>query len=114
MARIRDVKAVIAETGFWKFSWRIYRRMNEDNLLVWASALAYSWLFSLFPFLIFVLTLVPYLPGGLKEGAEKRLHVAVMELPPKASETVWTSISPMVERLLHHPSRADCYPSALS
>ena len=72
---------------------------------MWASALAYSWLFSLFPFLIFVLTLMPYLPGRLKEGAENRLHVAVMELPPKAAETVWSSLAPMVNRLLHQPPR---------
>jgi membrane protein len=98
MAGIRDAKAVIAQNGFWKFAWQIYQRMNENNLLVWASALAYSWLFSLFPFLIFILTLMPFLPGRWKHGTEHYLHEAVLELPPKASDMVWTSIS-------HQPPR---------
>lgn len=105
MARLRDAGSVIRKVGPWKFIWRIYQRMNEDNLLVWASALAYSWLFSLFPFLIFVLTLMPYMPAPLKEGTEKRVHYAVMQLPPKASEAVWTGIEPIMHRLLHQPPR---------
>lgn len=105
MARLRDTKTVILEVGFGKFIWRIYQRMSKNNLLVWASALAYSWLFSLFPFLIFVLTLMPYMPARVTNGAEHGLHVAINELPPSASETVWESVRPSVRRILHEPPR---------
>jgi membrane protein len=101
MARLRDAEAVIRKTRFWKFILKIYKRIQEDNLLVWASALAYSWLFSLFPFLIVVLTLMPYLPAGVKHGAEDRLRTAVMELPPRAAEAV----SSALEEMLRHPPR---------
>jgi membrane protein len=41
---------------------------------------------------------MPFLPGSWKHGAEHYLHEAVLALPPKASEMVWTSIS-------HQPPR---------
>ena len=45
----------------------MYNQTWNDNLLVWGAALAYSWLFALFPFLIFCLSLVPLLPDDLYE-----------------------------------------------
>ncbi|HEY1683771.1 MAG TPA: YihY/virulence factor BrkB family protein [Tepidisphaeraceae bacterium] len=105
MARLREVGTIIKKVGFWKFIWRVYQRMNQNNLLIWACALAYSWLFSVFPFLIFLLTLVPYLPVKLKAGTENRIKYVIMQLPPRASETVWGSVSQMVHRLLHEPPR---------
>ena len=62
MARLRDIGHVWVNVGPWTFSKRLYNQTWNDNLLVWAAALAYSWLFALFPFLIFCLSLVPLLP----------------------------------------------------
>lgn len=60
---MRDIPHVFSHIGPWTFLKRLYHQMWEDNLLVWAAALAYSWLFALFPFLIFCLSLIPLLPA---------------------------------------------------
>lgn len=65
----------MSHVGPWTFLKRIYLQSQEDNLLSWAAALAYSWLFALFPFLIFCLSLVPLLPDqmfgrGIKPSEE--------------------------------------------
>lgn len=63
MSRMRDIPHVVRHIGPWTFLKRLYNQMWDDNLLVWAAALAYSWLFALFPFLIFCLSLIPLLPA---------------------------------------------------
>ena len=70
MARLRDIPHVARNVGPWTFAKRIYNQTMEDNLLSWAAALAYSWLFALFPLLIFCLSLVPLLPGAVKPDAQ--------------------------------------------
>ena len=66
MARLRDIPHVYRTVGPWTFLKRIYHQTYADDLLVWAAALAFSWLFALFPFLIFCLSLVPLLPDTVK------------------------------------------------
>lgn len=70
MARLKDIPHVYRTVGPWTFIKRVYNQTYEDNLLVWAAALAYSWLFALFPFLIFCLSLVPLLPERVKPDAQ--------------------------------------------
>jgi len=70
MARLRDVPTVLRSFGIWAFVRRIIQQISEDGLYTWASALAYSWLFAVFPFLIFLLTLVPYLPQHARDEVE--------------------------------------------
>lgn len=68
MARLRDIGHVWGNIGPWTFTKRVYSQMWRDNLLVWAAALSYSWLFAVFPFLIFCLSILPLLPervGGI-------------------------------------------------
>jgi hypothetical protein len=48
--------------GLWPFAKRVYAEMNEDDVFMHASAMAYAWIFAVFPFFIFLLTLVPYVP----------------------------------------------------
>ena len=68
MARVTDIPHVLRTVGPWTFAKRIYTQTMEDNLLVWAAALAYSWLFALFPFLIFCISLIPLLPDQIGSG----------------------------------------------
>ena len=63
MSRLKDIPHVVKHVGLWPFVKRLYHQTWDDNLLVWAAALAYSWLFALFPFLIFILSLIPLLPS---------------------------------------------------
>ncbi|MEL7240035.1 MAG: YhjD/YihY/BrkB family envelope integrity protein, partial [Planctomycetota bacterium] len=65
VAKLRDLPHVVSHVGPWKFLKRVYLQSTEDNMLVWAAALAYSWLFALFPFLIFCLSLIPLLPNSI-------------------------------------------------
>ena len=48
---------------------KVWSEVTKDDVFTWGSALAYAWIFAIFPFLIFLLTLAPYLPGNVKQEA---------------------------------------------
>ena len=99
MASIREVPTVLRKIGPWRFIANLYTQMVEDNVLTWASALAYAWLFALFPFLIFLLTLIPYLPQETKSSAHSFIREGVHTLPEQAREIIERNI----HDLLHRP-----------
>src|SRR2546423_15188846 len=99
MARLRDVPPVIRKVGIWGFAYRVWMQIGDDQLFTWASALAYSWLFAIFPFFIFLMTLLPYLPPDWKESARGLIRTSVDQLPAQAADTVWKN----VEQLLNKP-----------
>ena len=99
MARLADLRTVISSVGLVGFAKRVWGQVVEDNLFTWASALAYSWLFAVFPFLIFLLSLLPYLPERVKEQAKSEIGNMVHQLPPAAADTIWTN----VDRVLGPP-----------
>ncbi|HTL29430.1 MAG TPA: YihY/virulence factor BrkB family protein, partial [Tepidisphaeraceae bacterium] len=100
MARLRDLPKAIRKIGFIAFAKRVWAEMNDDNVFTWASALAYAWLFAIFPFLIFVLTLFPYLPDRFRGSADRSIRHAIHDaLPAKSAET----ISGEVDRVLNEP-----------
>ncbi len=102
MARLSDMPNVLRSVGAIPFTQRIIKEVNEDNLFIWAAALAYSWLFAIFPFLIFLLTLVPYLPEGSKERARTEIRDMIRNVfPGQAAETVWKNIDENLDNLLH-------------
>lgn len=101
MARLSDIPRVWRDVGPWGFTKRLWREVIEDNHLTQASALAYSWLFAIFPFILFLLTLVPYLPDQAKVGSERELHELVYALPRPAADTVWDSIDDNLYNVLH-------------
>ena len=80
LSRVKDIPHVLRAVGPWTFAKRIYTQTIEDNLLVWAAALAYSWLFALFPFLIFCLSLLPLLPDQIGSGEN------AIKLKPSAAQ----------------------------
>ena len=77
MARLRDVPRAFKTVGVWTFFKRIWQEIVDDTVFVWASALAYAWLFAIFPFMIFLLTLIPRLPEQVKDRAFTQVHEAV-------------------------------------
>ena len=105
MARLRDVPMVLQRVGAWTFVKNVYQKINDDSLLTWASALAYSWLFAVFPFFLILMTLLPYLPDEWKTGATRQLEYAVAQLPQEAASTVWNNVSPKINQLLYDPPR---------
>jgi membrane protein len=99
MARLSDIPRVFATVGPIGFAKRVYNQINEDNIFTWASALAYSWLFAVFPFLIFVLSLIPYLPNGPKQRAKLEIESFIYQLPKQAADSVWTNVEPHLASL---------------
>src|SRR6476646_8667135 len=110
MARLRDVPALFRSVGPVEFAKRVWNQINDDNLFAWAAALAYSWLFALFPFLLFLLALIPYLPSRLHEEAQKFVNYALDNyLATEARTLVRDNIEGNVKNLLHQPRGALLY-----
>ncbi len=104
MARLRDIPHVAKTVGPWTYLKRIYNQsFFEDNLLVWAAALAFSWLIALFPFLIFALSLVPFLPERVKPSEQAILIwiesalVTGESVGEATEEVIEETISPEIE-----------------
>lgn len=92
MARLSDVPKVLSTVGLWGLAKRVWARISEDNLFTWASALAYSWLFAVFPFLIFMLSLVHALPDAAKARAREQIASLINHLPTEAANTVMSNV----------------------
>jgi membrane protein len=89
MARLRDVPHVLRTVGPIKFALRVWRQGSEDRLMTWASALAYAWLFAVFPFFIFLMTLVPYLPDKVKASTQHEMKQLVYMFPEQGAKAIW-------------------------
>src|SRR6478672_4959247 len=100
MALLSDVPKVLRAYGLWGFSKRVWEEVNKDNLFTWASALAYSWLFAIFPFFIFLLALIPHLPARITTGALVQIRGFVKELPPPSGDMLWNNIQEPVQEIL--------------
>lgn len=100
MARLRDAGAVLRKVGPFQFLKRLLIQIDEDNVFAWASSLSYSWMLALFPFLIFLLTLIPYLPYGAKEAASDQIHGIIATLPKAAATTLNDFVNPRLNDLL--------------
>jgi membrane protein len=99
MARLRDAPDALKKAGLWGFAKRIWGQIQEDNLLVWAAAMAFSWLFAIFPFFIFLLSLLVYLPEETRMSARDELMTLVdRSLAEEAAETVNLYIEDVLAR----------------
>jgi membrane protein len=98
MASLGDVGPVLRSCGTWVFLKRVWQQMNEDGMFVWAAALAYSWLFAVFPFLILLLTLVPYLPASTKGSARRAVAGFVTQMLGKEAPTINDNIARVMSR----------------
>ena len=97
MARLRDVPRVIRTVGPVAFPMRVVQQVFNDNLLTWAAAMAYSWLFALFPFLIFLLSLLPLLPDQVRLNIAGGINNTIeTQLPGQAGDTVRQTVGPLL------------------
>jgi membrane protein len=85
--------------GVFPFLKRVYNQIIEDNLFTWASALAYSWLFAVFPFMLFLISLLPLLPLSVQDRVTKELAEFVYQLPKEAADTIWNNVEPKLQQL---------------
>jgi len=103
MARLSDFPKVIKAVGWYRFSKRVLDESLKDNLLTWAAALAYSWLFAIFPFFIFLLTLLPYLPDKAKTGARDEIRAQLKQMIPESADMIWNNVNDNYLSLLYQP-----------
>jgi membrane protein len=73
MARIQDFPHVVKKIGYVTLAKRVWQQIGEDNVFTWGSALAYSWIFAVFPFFIFLLSLVPLVPTQMRQNFKPTL-----------------------------------------
>jgi membrane protein len=96
MARLRDVPHVLRTVGPIAFAKRVWSQGSDDQLMTWASALAYSWLFAAFPFFIFLMTFVPNLPERTMNTVRSELKDFIYQLPSTAAEPLWSNVESQV------------------
>jgi membrane protein len=71
----------------------VWHQIGDDRLLVWAAAVAYSWLVAIFPFLLFLLALVPYLPIDRAEVIAELNEGVRQALPREAADTLMKNVT---------------------
>jgi membrane protein len=101
MARLTDAKHVIAALGIRELSRRVWQQVGEDDVFTWAASLAYSWIFAIFPFLIFLLALVPLMPVNARAEVGSDIHSSLKVLSKNAA----APIEQQVNDLLNQPRR---------
>src|SRR5687768_2076707 len=100
MADLHDIRPVLRETGFRPFCKKVWFEIGDDNLFTWASALAYSWLFAVFPFFLVLLSLIPLLKHEWRVEAKNQINLAINQLPHEAKVTVSEYIEPKLDKVL--------------
>ena len=103
MASLFDIPIALRKLGLFQLLKSIVRETSEDNIVMWASALAYSWLFAIFPFLIFLLSLLPYLPATAKHAVINEMTRWVYNdmVPKQLGDTVWQNVKDLLSRPRH-------------
>src|SRR4051812_24350662 len=114
MPELRDATIVIRRMGFLSFWKKVWFEIGDDNLFTWASALAYSWLFAIFPFFLVLLSMIPLLKEDWRRAAKDQINDAIGQLPHDAKMTVQTYVSPKLEALIFPDKRAHSITSLLS
>src|SRR5689334_11557122 len=106
MARLRDLPRAIRGMGVLPFCKKVWFEIGDDNLWTWASALAYSWLFAIFPFFLVLLSLIPMLKYEWRKEAKEEINHAINQLPHDAKVTISKYIEPKLDRLMFEKSPA--------
>src|SRR5438045_9599033 len=105
MAELRDLPKVLRTMGVWPFLKKVWFEIGDDNLFTWASALAYSWLFAIFPFFLVLLSLIPLLRPEWKLEASNQINNALHQLPRDAEVTLRQYVKPKLDQLLFEPPK---------
>src|SRR6185437_2259351 len=106
MASLRDVPVVLRQLGPITFLKKVWFEIGDDNLFTWAAALAYSWLFAIFPFFLTLLSIIPLLKYEWRVEAKSQIVEAIKQLPRDAGATVGEYVLPKLDELLFNKQRA--------
>jgi membrane protein len=80
MAQLKDLLPAVRATGFIKLILMLIRSIARHQLTTQAAAVAYAWLFAMFPFVLFLITLFAYIPEKQKVDANRYIEDAVHRL----------------------------------
>ena len=98
MARLHHVHHAVRTVGAVQFGKNIWTRIVDDDLTTQAAAVAYAWLFALFPFLIFLVTLSAYLPKENKEQVVAAVNGTIKHvMQHSAAETVTDNLKQVLD-----------------
>jgi membrane protein len=100
MADVHDIRPVFRQMGVLAFCKKVWFEIGDDNLFTWASALAYSWLFAVFPFFLVLLSLIPLMKYEWRLEAKNQINLAINQLPHEAKVTVSQYIEPRLDKVL--------------
>src|SRR5262245_27216348 len=70
------------QLNWWPAAHKIWNKLFDDNVFGRAAQLAYYWLFSIFPLLIFLTTLLAFLP--MRRDLDQWIGTFSAVLPPEA------------------------------
>jgi membrane protein len=86
MHRLGLYHAAYRKMGGTELTRRVFQQAIEDDILTWASAMAYSWMLALFPMILFLLTLVAFLPLNADRATHDFQGLIDRSLPPEAAK----------------------------
>src|SRR3954453_18465175 len=99
MARVQDVPKVVKSLGFLPLAKKVWAEVGKDDVFTWGSALAYAWIFAIFPFMIFLLTLAPYMPGKVKDKVMENVsNVAYSSVGGEAGYNIVNSVNEVMSK----------------
>jgi len=99
MSSIRQFSRAVRGVGLFTFLKRLYGEIVIDNVFTNAAAMAYAWMFAVFPFVIFVLTLIPYLPESARDNAiEITRQVLVGSMTKDGADAVLNNVGDVVNQ----------------
>jgi len=80
----------LGSVGYLELGKRVYQKVNEADCSAHAAAMAYYFLFAVFPFFLFLTTVIGYLP--IPHLLEYVLHSAQKMLPSQAFDLLQDNI----------------------
>lgn len=99
MAKVSEIGGVLKQFGSVRVLKRLFQQVSEDNLTTLAAAMAYTWLFALFPFLVFLLGLVPLTPERYKPVIVKQVGQAMENvLTPDAAGPLKEQVNALLNK----------------
>jgi membrane protein len=99
MARMREFVPAVRALGIKKFVTILITEISKDQLTTQAAAVAYAWLFAVFPFLLFLLTLFAYIPEKQKINAHDYIAASVSHLlAHDAAQTIVTNLNQVLDQ----------------
>jgi membrane protein len=105
VAQLSDVPKVLRAAGPVPFLKRIVREIVDDNLFTLAGGLAYSWLFAIFPFLVFLMNLFPLFARGHEQATKEGMRVFLFAaLPDAAARILWEQMERRITNIVNDPN----------